>query len=133
MAHADHRLHRAGDILFYGTIIACALFIAIYLVSGSAGAVAGLGLAELVTFVTALFPALGAALYGIRMQGDFGATSERSAQLARRLQHLEVAIARDPLTYERLVDRSRWLRRILLSEVEQWRSHSESRPLALPV
>ena len=82
--------------------------------------------------MTALFPALGAALYGIRMQGDFANTSQRSAQIAGRLQRLRGQIELEPLTYQGLVDNARSLREILLAEVQQWRTHFESRPLNLP-
>jgi hypothetical protein len=133
MAHADHSLHHTGDLLFFGTVLACLVFIAAYLLSeDSHFGIAGMGGAELVTFVTALFPALAAALYGIRMQGDFAASSRRSAGIARRLRRLRSRIEHDPLTYQNLVDRARAVREILLAEVQQWRSHYESRPLTLP-
>ncbi len=90
------------------------------------------GTTQLVTFVTALFPALAAALYGIRMQGDFAAAGERSSVIARQLEQLRTAIERDPLHYERLVERSRRLGEIMLAEVQQWRLHYETRPLSLP-
>ncbi len=133
MAHADHTLHRTGDLLFFGTVLACFLFIATYVASGGHKvAIGGMGGAELVTFITALFPALAAALYGIRMQGDFAASSLRSGEIARRLRRLRSRIERDPPTYQRLVERGRAVREILLAEVQQWRSHYESRPLTLP-
>lgn len=133
MAHANHSLHHAGDALFFGTIFACLLFIIAYLTTDGSGlAIGGLGGAELVTFITALFPALAAALYGIRMQGDFAASSLRSAEIARRLRRLRLRIERDPATYQGLLDRARGVREILLAEVQQWRSHYESRPLTLP-
>lgn len=133
MAHANHSLHHAGDALFFGTVIACLLFIIAYLTTGGSKlAIGSMGGAELVTFITALFPALAAALYGIRMQGDFAASSLRSAEIARRLRRLHSRIESDPPTYQGLVDRARGVREILLAEVQQWRSHYESRPLTLP-
>jgi hypothetical protein len=89
-------------------------------------------MAEIVTLLTALFPALAAALYGIRMQGDFAATSERSALISRMLDGLKVAIESDPLRYDRLVERSRRLSEILLVDVQQWQLHFETRPMSLP-
>ena len=132
MAHADHNLHHTGDILFFGTVIACFIFIVAYMVHGHKLMIGSVSGAELVTFVTALFPALAAALYGIRMQGDFAASSQRSREIARRLRRLRHRIERDPLTYQGLVDKARGVREILLAEVQQWRSHYESRPLTLP-
>ncbi|WP_369026017.1 hypothetical protein [Qipengyuania sp. RANM35] len=130
MHRANHRLHQAGDFLFYGTIIACIAYLTVSL--GMGHMADNWGIAPLVTFVTALFPAIAGALYGIRTQGDFAGTSERSTVIAYRLEQLRAAIASDPLTYERLVERSHRLGEIMLAEVQQWRLHYETRPLSLP-
>lgn len=132
MAHADHNLHQTGDILFFGTVFACALFIAAYLLTGGKMALAGFGGAELVTFVTALFPALTGALYGIRMQGDFSANSRRSRAIAVQLARLRRRMGGEEADYLPLVEYARHVRAILLAKVEQWRAHYESRPLTLP-
>ena len=132
MHHANHALHRMGDALFVGTILACLAYLGTAIFIGKPGNLGPFGVTELVTFATALFPALAAALYGIRMQGDFAATSERSAVIARQLAQLRSAIERDPLSYERLIDRSRRLGEIMLAEIHQWRLHYETRPLSLP-
>lgn len=132
MHHANHRLHQTGDLLFGGTILACVAYLAISFTMGKNVGVLGFGMTEIVTFLTALFPALAAALYGIRMQGDFAATSERSAVIARRLESLKVAIDADPLRYDRLIERSRRLSEIMLADVQQWQLHYETRPLSLP-
>lgn len=132
MSKANHRLHLVGDNLFFGTIIACLVFLGISLFATDQVALAEWNLPAVVTFVTALFPALAAALYGIRMQGDFAATSERSSIIARQLVQLKFAIVRDPLSFERLTDRSRRLSEIMLAESDQWRLHYETRPLSLP-
>jgi|GEM_PF-632357 len=132
MHHANHALHRMGDALFVGTILACLAYLGTAIFVGKPGNLGPFGVTELVTFATALFPAHAAALYGIRMQGDFAATSERSAVIARQLAQLRSAIERDPLSYERLIDRSRRLGEIMLAEIHQWRLHYETRPLSLP-
>ena len=132
MHHANHALHRTGDLFFVGTILACVAYLGVATFIGKPGNIGPFGGTELVTVATALFPALAAALYGIRMQGDFAATSERSAVIARQLAQLRSAIERDPLSYERLVDRSRRLGEIMLAEINQWRLHYETRPMSLP-
>ncbi|WP_265562249.1 hypothetical protein [Sphingomicrobium arenosum] len=132
MQHSNHVLHRAGDALFAGTILACALYLILSFAIGKvpdAGAFSSTGL---VTFVTALFPALAAALYGIRMQGDFAGNAERSAAIARQLEHLEHSLGADQPRFERLSERARRLGEIMLADVGQWRLHYESRPLTLP-
>lgn len=132
MEHTNHRLHRAGDALFIGTILFCLLYLGAKAFTGTAGSVLGVGLTEIVTLATAFFPALAAALYGIRMQGDFAATAERSSVIARRLTKLHASLSRDKLTYDRLVDRIRRLSEIMLSDVHQWQQQYETRPLSLP-
>ncbi len=131
MKAADHRLHLYGDALFGLTIITCAIWLALKLWQGSA-VIAGLELTNAVTFATALFPALAASLYGIRMQGDFAATAERSDMFAKRLHQLKLAIEREPLSYTRLSQRLHRLGEIMLSDVQQWRSSYQTRPLSLP-
>jgi hypothetical protein len=132
MSKANHRLHLIGDNLFFGTIIACLLFLGISFFAREQHALSQWNLPAIVTFVTAAFPALAAALYGIRMQGDFAATSERSSIIARQLIQLKFAVVRDPLSFERLTERSRRLSEIMLAESDQWRLHYETRPLSLP-
>lgn len=132
MHRANHRLHIIGDCFFAGTIAACLLYLFVSFTMGKDAGVMGFGMAEIVTLLTALFPALAAALYGIRMQGDFAATSERSALIARMLEGLKVALEADPLRYDRLVERSRRLSEILLVDVQQWQLHFETRPMSLP-
>ncbi|WP_265528495.1 hypothetical protein [Sphingomicrobium marinum] len=132
MHHANHQLHRAGDLLFVGTIIACVTYLAISFGFGKVGDVFGMSGTGLVTFITALFPALAAALYGIRMQGDFAATGERSAAISHQLGKLRNALDADPLSFDRLAERSRRLGEIMLSEVQQWHLHYETRPMTLP-
>ena len=132
MHRANHRLHIIGDWFFAGTIAACLTYLIVSFTLGKDAGLLGFGMAEIVTLLTALFPALAAALYGIRMQGDFAATSERSALIARMLEGLKVALEADPLRYDRLVERSRRLSEILLVDVQQWQLHFETRPMSLP-
>ncbi|MCM8556673.1 hypothetical protein [Sphingomicrobium sediminis] len=132
MMRANRRLHSIGDLLFVGTILACATYIGYWLLFGVPSSDVKVGMAEIVTFITALFPALAAALYGIRMQGDFAASAERSDFIARSLGRLKSSMLADDVSYEGLVERSRRLGDIMMGEVDQWRVHFESRPLRLP-
>ena len=132
MHRADHRLHRQGSWLFAGTIVACVAYLAARLAVGKHVDLLDIGITEWVTFLTALLPALAAALYGIRMQGDFAGAGERSAIIARQLRSLQAAVDSDPLLYARLVQRTQRLGEIMLAEVNQWRLHNETRPISLP-
>lgn len=132
MQHANERLHKVGDALFAGTILFCLIFLANKVMADGLIRIFGVGLTEIVTLVTAFFPALAAALYGIRTQGDFAANAERSHTISRRLKKLQSSLRKDRLTYQILVDRVRRLSEIMLSEMHQWQEQYETRPLSLP-
>ena len=94
--------------------------------------VGGVGLTEIVTLLTAVLPAFGAALYGISMQGDFAGVADRSDATVARLERLKRALKDDPLDYSRLIARLRRLADIMLTDVEHWRTTYQARPLKLP-
>lgn len=128
----DHRLRQTGERLFIATIVACIL----WLIAKAAGAehtlILGIDFTSLTIVFSALLPAIGAALYGIRTQGDFCALAGRSELSVEQLGRLDRAIRRDPLDYRRLTERLRRLSAIMLAEVDQWRQSSERRPVELP-
>ncbi len=132
MHKLEHRLHRAGEWLFGGTIVACVGWIVAKLSGMPMGVVGTVGVTEIVTFVTAVLPSMGAAIYGIRMQGDFAGVAFRAHMTATRLERLQRAMQTDPLDYLRLDARLRNLADIMLTDVSSWRTTYQARPLALP-
>ena len=128
----DHRLHRAGGVLFGGTIVACTGWIIAKLAGVPMSSPGTIGPTEIVTALTAAMPALGASLYGIRMQGDFSGVEYRAHATVSRLERLKRAMTSDPLDYTRLTVRLRNLADIMLSDVTNWRTTYQARPLALP-
>ncbi|MGI8560856.1 MAG: hypothetical protein ACR2J7_05350 [Luteimonas sp.] len=131
MRHLDHRLHRIGGYLFAATALACAAWIVAKLL-GVAQAFMGIDLTITVTMLTAVLPAMGAALYGIRMQGDFSGVADRSQVTATRLDALRRGLADDPLEFSRLQARLRRLSDVMLADVARWRITYQARPLTLP-
>ena len=131
MHRLEHRLHHAGEFLFGGTIVACSAWIVCKL-AGVPMNFGSVGLTEIVTALTAAMPAVGAALYGIRMQGDFARVADRSLVTVARLERLKRALNVDPLDYTRLTARLRRLADIMLADIEHWRTTYQARPLALP-
>ena len=132
MHKLDHRLHHAGEILFGGTIVACAGWIICKLAGVPMTFGGTIGLTEIVTALTAAMPALGAAIYGIGMQGDFAGIAQRSEATVARLERLKRALKDDPLEYTRLISRLRRLADIMLTDVAHWRTTYQARPLKLP-
>jgi hypothetical protein len=132
MHKLERRLHHAGEFLFGGTVVACVTWMVFKIAGLPMGVVGNVGMTEIVTFLTAVLPALGASIYGIRMQGDFAGIAFRSQVTVTRLERLQRAMNDDPLEYERLSARLRNLADIMLTDVSNWRTTYQARPLALP-
>jgi hypothetical protein len=84
------------------------------------------------TFLTALFPTLGAALGAIHVQGDFKTVAEQSARTAKRLAAVGRVLADEPLSFARLADRIEKVSDILMAELLEWQTIFRTRPLSLP-
>ncbi|WP_167071274.1 hypothetical protein [Sphingomonas vulcanisoli] len=135
MHRLEHRLHRLGAVLFAVTALLC---IAVLLIEGLGALLpdrmAGLAhrLPLGVTVISAALPAIGAAIYGIRMQGDFAGVVERNEILAERLAQVRRIAIDEAASFDglrRLVARTAEL---LTADVSQWLRASKARPLALP-
>ena len=136
MHRLDHRLHRAGTFLFACTALVCIGFL---------GLEAALGLggihwpedelhhaALIVTIATAAFPTLGAAIYGIRMQGDFAGVAERGEAMEAQLGALHAAVSSDPAEFDTLLTRTRRAGALLAEDLDRWTHAYHARPLVLP-
>ncbi len=132
-AHAiEERLERAGEFCFGATILACTVWL-VLTVAGVQMHISGkVSATEVLTLLTGLLPALGAASYGIRMQADFAGNAARAAVTSDRLSRLAQSIRRDPPSQERLSARLRRLADIMLADVERWRATYKVRQLRLP-
>ncbi|WP_068071038.1 hypothetical protein [Novosphingobium lentum] len=136
MHRLDHRLHRAGSILFVGTALVCIGFLAVeaalHVVGGEIPGESAHTAALYVTIATAAFPALGAAIYGIRMQGDFAGVAERGHAMEVQLGALHAAIASDPPDFDTLLTRTRRATALLTEDLASWTHAYHARPLVLP-
>jgi hypothetical protein len=131
MRKLDHRLHRMGGRLFALTALACGAWIVAKLL-GVANAALPIDPTITVTMLTAVLPAMGAALYGIRMQGDFSGVADRSQVTASRLDALRRGLDSDPPELARMQARLRRLSDVMLADVARWRTTYQARPLTLP-
>ena len=133
----DHRLHRLGEVAFGGTLVVCMSYLLLTLSAKfdlwtDAAAVKD-STKSWITLITAFLPAAGAAMFGIRVQGEFGSTAERSAAMERQLQD----IRRDLMDAagQSLPALRRSLRKAadaMLIEVIDWRFVYSARPITLP-
>ncbi len=136
MHRLEHKMHNLGTILFAMTAIICVAL----LVFKMADKMIGMAALDAVThpFLTATtiasaaFPAIGAAIYGIRMQGDFAGTAERSESLAHNLTTLRQVIDADALSFDTLKRRVARATDLLTQDLASWLQTYHARPLTLP-
>ena len=136
MHRLEHRLHRFGGSLFLTTALICVVHFLVEVADEM-----GLHFAHddyaapflaAATIASAALPAIGAAIYGIRMQGDFSGSAERSETLHAHLTTLRDVIEEDRLDFDTLKRRVRRLADLLTQGVASWKETYHARPLSLP-
>lgn len=136
MHRLEHRLHLLGTLLFAMTAVICVLVLLVKVADTMAVSAAVTHIAHplivAATIGSAALPAIGAAIYGIRMQGDFAGTAERSEDLAHHLSMLRAVIADDDTGFDTLNRRVRRATDLLTEDLANWLQTYHARPLALP-
>lgn len=134
MHHLEHRLHRAGEWLFGLTATLCLAFLAIEIVAAALPEMHALVHPTLVwgTIGSAALPAIGAAIYGIRMQGDFAGIAERNEALAQQLRRVRYVSSNEPLAFDTLLRRARRVSDLLTEDLSSFLHAYHARPLVLP-
>lgn len=139
----EHRLHILGEMAFATTLLICLGYLFLVFTGNENGAGIrykiykfGYEAKNWVTMMTGFLPALGAAFFGIRVQGEFGSTAERSHATAAQLKN--IAEKFEKLSGEK-TPRLRNLRvhveeaaQAMLMENMDWRLLYISKPLNLP-
>lgn len=135
MVHVDHMLLRTGNISLFGTLGVGVGYL-IYAVWLKADATADLDMrvANTVTFIAGLLPAVGAAALGVREQGEFERRAGASEGMAEQLHRIRAALdlpsataslARVTNLVEAVVD-------IMTTELGDWDFIFRAKPLTLP-
>jgi hypothetical protein len=136
MHRLDHRLHNLGTVLFAMTALVCVSLLAFKMADKMAGIAALDTIAHpfltATTIASAALPAIGAAIYGIRMQGDFAGIAERSTSLAHNLAALKHVIDADALSFDTLKRRVARATDLLTQDLASWLQTYHARPLTLP-
>ena len=122
----DHRLELIGTALFFATLVV------------SVATLAGLALGSRFvndwgnwfTLVSAGFPALATAVFGIRFQGDFGGDAIRSMATADTLKQIDQELRSDALL-SRAADLTEQAARTMLSDLDEWRLVNQQRDLSV--
>jgi hypothetical protein len=122
----DHRLGQIGMVLFAATLLV------------SVATLVGLGIGSdyvtqygnWFTLVSAGFPALGTAVFGIRFQADFGGDALRSMATASTLRQIEQELRKD-VGLSRAADLAEQAARIMLADLDEWRLVNQQRDLSV--
>jgi hypothetical protein len=118
----SHRLHRLGLLLFMATFAACALHLMMH---GEAG--------RWLTLLTAVLPAFGAAVAGIRFQGEFERLADRSEAMQEKLAGIEVELAAlTDFSSGGLQNIALDAAHVMQAEALDWQFLFQARPLTLP-
>lgn len=136
----EHALHKVGEWVFWATLAICVGFLALYIASkfDATHTIEHFihSINYPVTMATAFLPSLGAAMFGIRVQGEFASTGQRSQAMNRRL-----SVTRSDLApyIESAPPNMRDLRRnietaaeTMMIEIIDWKFVYSSKPLSLP-
>ena len=122
----DHRLEKFGTALFFITLVSSN----ITLVGLAVGSNIVNTYSNWFTLVSAGFPALATAVFGIRFQGDFGGDALRSLATADKLNQIDVELRRDtPLM--RAADLTEQAARFMLADLDEWRLVNQQRDLSV--
>jgi hypothetical protein len=122
----DHRLELIGTILFVATLLVSVATMVGYAIGGRFVDAYG----NWFTLVSAGFPALGTAIFGIRFQADFGGDAVRSMATANTLEQIDEELRKD-VTLSRTADLAEQAARIMLSDLDEWRLVNQQRDLSV--
>jgi hypothetical protein len=122
----DHRLEQIGMVLFAATLL-----VSVATLVGLGGGFAFVTkYGNWVTLISAGFPALGTAVFGIRFQADFGGDALRSMATANTLRQIDGELRKDvPLS--RAADLAEQAARIMLADLDEWRLVNQQRDLSV--
>jgi hypothetical protein len=122
----DHRLEIIGTVLFVATLLVSIATIIGY--AADAWIVNTYG--NWFTLVSAGFPALGTAVFGIRFQADFGGDAVRSMATANTLGQIDQELRKN-VSLSRAADLAEQAARIMLSDLDEWRLVNQQRDLSV--
>ena len=83
------------------------------------------------TLISSGFPALGTAIFGIRFQGDFGATAVRSLATADLLAGIDRELRADDLTLPRAANLIEQASRAMFVDLDEWRLINQQHDLSV--
>lgn len=122
----DQRLEQIGMVLFSITVlVTIATLVGLGLGSSFVGRYG-----NWFTLISAGFPALGTAVFGIRFQADFGGDALRSMATASTLERIDAELRKE-VSLSRAADLAEQAARIMLSDLDEWRLVNQQRDLSV--
>ena len=122
----DRRLERVAGWLFMATLI-----VSVAVIVGQAFALPWVkDYNPWFTLVSAGFPALGTAVFGIRFQGDFGGSAVRSQTTANALAQIDAELMRG-VDLTRAADLAEQAARTMLDHLDEWRLVNQQQDLGM--
>ncbi len=140
MATVEHRLGKIGESMFWLVLAGGTLSLTLYFApcvrlpwrpDACVGELAG----PLFMFLGVVFPALGAALFGIRALGEFSRLAKRSSGTADALTRHRDALAAIPvavLNRDAVCQAADTAAQLMMSETQDWRTLVVMRPIDMP-
>ncbi|MEO7256979.1 MAG: hypothetical protein ABIW18_03605 [Sphingomicrobium sp.] len=122
----DRRLERVASTLFMATLVVCVVVTAGQLIAPSWIAPFN----NWFTLISAGFPALGTAVFGIRFQGDFGGSAVRSQATANTLRQIDLEMERG-VDLPRASDLAEQGARTMLEHLDEWRLVNQQQDLGM--
>jgi len=122
----DRRLAEIGTLLFVATLLVSVA--TLFGLAFGADFVNRYG--NWFTLVSAGFPALGTAVFGIRFQADFGGDALRSKATANTLREIERELRKN-VSLSRAADLTEQAARFMLSDLDEWRLINQQRDLSV--
>jgi hypothetical protein len=122
----DHRLEQVGTTLFVATLVVSVATIIAY--AGNFAFINTFG--NWFTLISAGFPALGTAVFGIRFQADFGGDAVRSMSTSNTLRQIDEELRND-VTLSRAADLAEQAGRIMLADLDEWQLVNQQRDLSV--
>ena len=113
----DRRLELIGTGLFVATLVSSIIVIVGLIVDPNWVE----NTDDWFTLLSAGFPAVGTAIFGIRFQGDFGASAVRSRSTANTLRAIQDQLATDKDNLNRSADLIEQSARAMLADLDEWR------------
>ncbi len=122
----DRRLETLGGLLFVGTLLVSVAIVVAFFVAPDLPT----KFSNWATLVSAGFPALGTAIFGIRFQADFGGSAVRSQNTAIALRQIEEELKKG-VSLTRACDLAEQGARRMLADLDEWRLVNQQRELEL--